>query len=436
MQKSQIQFIEGKISTFFKFANIQKLAKKNKVIQRKPKKITPKNFIISHWELLSKNSFSYDNWAVQLGLLSNQKVSGQAIWKRMNKEMVSLIKDLLNKSFEQKLDKFIDSQIFKPFNQVYIQDATHFSLPTVLETKFAGSFSRYRKTATAKIQATFNIKKGAFSSFKVNSFRDNDQSDSPRIIEQIEESDLVIRDLGYFVISAFKKICSNNAFFLSRLKPNVAILSPLTLEPIDILSMMKNKKEGVDIPVLLGKKEQMACRLVVLPVPEKVANERRRKAKADRNKQANHGKKYLQILSYTIYITNVDKKVWSANDVAKAYQSRWYIEILFKSWKSHLQIKNVIPEKYINEIRAEYLFYSSLLMINVLVHPFFLKVSERTSKENKYVSIIKICDFVSKNMSAFLRENNMEALIDSARYFCLYDSRNDRINSIQLLLLS
>jgi len=128
--------------------------------------------------------------------------------------------------------------------------------------------------------------------------------------------------------------------------------------------------------------------------------------------------------------------VWSANDVAKAYQSRWYIEILFKSWKSHLQIKNVIPEKYINEIRAEYLFYSSLLMINVLVHPFFLKVSERTSKENKYVSIIKICDFVSKNMSAFLRENNMEALIDSARYFCLYDSRNDRINSIQLLLLS
>ena len=50
MQKSQIQFIEGKISTFFKFANIQKLAKKSKVILRKPKKITPKNFIKSHWE--------------------------------------------------------------------------------------------------------------------------------------------------------------------------------------------------------------------------------------------------------------------------------------------------------------------------------------------------------------------------------------------------
>lgn len=436
MQKSHIQFSDNKVKTFFKFANIITLAKKHKVIQRKPKKITPANFILSHWQLASKNIFSYDNWAVQLGLLTNQKVSGQAIWKRLNRNMVKLVKDLLQKSFIQKQKDFIETRLFNPFNQVHIQDATHFKLPSVLHKLFPGSHSPYRKTATAKIQATFNLKKGVFSSFTLNSYRDNDQKDSPRIVELLRENDLIIRDLGYFVLDVFRKIIAKKAFFLSRLKPNVEILSPTTLKPINIPSMMKNQKRGIDIPVLLGKKEKIACRLIVLPVPEEVANERRRKAQKDRNKQANHSKKYLEMLSYTLYITNVEKEVWSTTDVFKAYQSRWYIEIIFKAWKSHLHIQNIIPEKYINEIRAEYLFYSYLLMINVLVNPFFKMVSEKAIKENKYVSIIKICDFVSKNITAFLSNNNIELLIESAKYFCQYDSRKDRINAIQFLYLS
>lgn len=436
MQKSQIQFSDNKVKTFFKFANIIAMAKKHEVTKRKPKKITPINFILSHWQLVSKNIFSYDNWAVQLGLLTNQKVSGQAIWKRMNRKMVNLVKDLLKKSFIQKQGDFIETRLFEHFNQVYIQDATHFALPAVLHELFPGSHSRYRKTATAKIQATFNLKKGVFSGFTLNSYRDNDQKESPRIVESLEENDLVIRDLGYFVLGTFRKIIEKKAFFLSRLKPNVEIVCPATLKPIDIPSLMKGKKEGVDIPVLLGKKDKIACRLIVLPVPEEVANERRRKAQKDRNKKAKHSKKYLEMLSYTLYITNVEEDVWSKTDALKAYKSRWYIEIIFKAWKSHLHLQNIIPEKYINVVRAEFLFYSNLLLVNVLVNPFYKIVSQKAIKENKYVSIIKICDFVSKNITAFLSINNIEPLIETAKYFCQYDSRKDRVNAMQFLYLS
>ncbi len=71
---------------------------------------------------------------------------------------------------------------------------------------------------TAKIQATFNLRKGLFSSFKLASFRDTDQKDSSRILAMIQENDLIIRDLGYFVLNVFENIIKKKSVFLKSLK--------------------------------------------------------------------------------------------------------------------------------------------------------------------------------------------------------------------------
>jgi len=61
----------------------------------------------------------------------------------------------------------------------------------------------------------------------------------------------------------------------------------------------------------LGKKEKVLCRLVVVPLPEKVTNEKIRKAKNHRNNDANHSKEYYELLKYQIYITNVPQDFYS-----------------------------------------------------------------------------------------------------------------------------
>lgn len=280
------------------------LALKLGVCKRKDRKFSVVDMLLSYWQLIPLRQFSYDNWASQISSLTGKIVSGQAVCKRMNFSIIIFLQELLKKSFKQKCETLFDSALFKFFPNVYIQDVTHFSLPRILAYAFPGSYSKYGESATAKIQATFNLKRGLFSGFQLFSFRDNDQKNSPKIITQLNSGDLVIMDLGYFVLKVFMLIQEKGAFFLSRYKFGISLYNNKTGAKIDLLKTLR-KKGYIDNEVKMGSKEKISCRLVAIALPEKVVAERRRKAKADRNKKANHSDQYFELLGYSIYITNI-----------------------------------------------------------------------------------------------------------------------------------
>lgn len=434
MQANHTYNSSDKITAFFASFKAKSISRKIGATQRKPRKFSSIDIIISFWKLQSIGEFSYDKWAQQIGILRNTNVSGQALWKRIRPEIIELLKILVNKSFKQKLDKFIDNKTFKHFNNVLIQDATHFKMPKSMAKYFPGSYSRYGKSSTAKVQATFNLKKGIYSNFSLSSFRDNDQKESPNILKQLKKKDLIIRDLGYFVLNVFSLIDKKGAFYLSRLKYGVSILNQKTNQKIDINKLLARNNGSIDMTVKLGKKEKLICRLVAIPVPEKVANERRRKAKLDRSKSANHSKEYYKMLGYTFFITNVSNDVWSAENIIDAYRSRWYIETLFKGWKSSLKMKNNIPQRYITKTRVEFFIYVSLLMTNILVLPVFLATTRMIkSSPKKNISIIKLCAYISNNIAIIIHKDSLKALINKVKYSCLYESRIGRKNSLELM---
>ena len=238
MQVNRIPFNSDNIRQIFGRYKTKSLAKKTGASQRKDRKFSVIDIIISYWQLLSVGEFSYDKWATQISILTNKSISGQAVWKRIRPEMIELMKQLLKKSFKQKYDTLIDSALFQFFPNVYIQDATHFRLPRSLSSIFPGSYSKFGKNATAKIQAVFNIRRGVFSGFELASFRDNDQKDSNRITKSLKEKDLVIRDLGYFVLKVFSNIAKQKAFFLSRLRFGVIVFDNETLKPLDLQELL------------------------------------------------------------------------------------------------------------------------------------------------------------------------------------------------------
>jgi hypothetical protein len=47
---------------------------------------------------------------------------------------------------------------------------------------------------------------------------------------------------------------------------------------------------------------------------------------------------YLTLLAWNLFITNVPPTVWPPQTVALAYSLRWQVELVFKSWKSHLPL--------------------------------------------------------------------------------------------------
>jgi len=104
-----------------------------------------------------------------------------------------------------------------------------------------------------KIQSIFDILKQRFLRFQITSYRENDQGYSGRILEIARSGDLVIRDLGYFVLGVFKKLIQQKIYFISRLRKNVTVYSDEE-KPIDLAKML-NKRGSLDIEIFAGEKQ-------------------------------------------------------------------------------------------------------------------------------------------------------------------------------------
>lgn len=278
--------------------------------------------------------------ALFLSLLSSQNITKQAVAKHMGRECVEFIRgavtDLVLKL--SSADKLRHAGVFRAFCRVLIQDSTQIRLPDHLAGCFPGPANQNRKDGAAlKIQVIYNLLGETFTYFGLSGFRRTDQAASADILTVAKPGDLVLRDLGYFATPIFQKLMDRGVHFLSRLRQNVAILDPESLKRIDLLNKLRISGH-FDQNILLGAEQKVHVRLVALPVPEQVANERRRKAKNHRDKRRNPSKQDLELLGWNVFVTSVDSCTWSPETIQSVYCARWRIEIVFKSWKSHFNL--------------------------------------------------------------------------------------------------
>ena len=175
-------------------------------------------------------------------------------------------------------------------------------------------------------------------------------------------------------------------------------------------------------------KERLPVRLVAVPVPESVANQRRRKAKNNRDKRCRPSKKSLELLGWQIFITNVDRSVWDTKSAATVYGIRWRIEIIFKTWKSHFQLNNV-PSGSSAQVEACVL---AKLLYLTLFQAFFREINQyMTDKYTRPLSILKTAALFSSLpmiVQMILSADKMPLIEDILRTHCSYEKRNRRLN--------
>jgi hypothetical protein len=176
-----------------------------------------------------------------------------------------------------------------------------------------------------------------------------------------------------------------------------------------------------------------------MPVPEHIANERRRKARNNRDRRCNPSKETLQLLGWQIFITNVERDIWDPPTVCKAYALRWRIEIIFKAWKSHMALAS-IPEGSKNEL--DVFIYSQLVNITIF-HAVFDHLNRyMIDKHNKFISMIKLAPLFSHVLNVIHTSQNAatggkveEYLSGLLLRHCCYEKRNKRINYPEHLAL-
>ena len=414
---------------------INTLAHSCRFIRRNTGKITPKGLIIGFMKMVSKQRNTYSDWATEIGLLEGETITKQALNERMRPETEFFVKKVVEKIICKQTHTLQNQKIkgvLKHFKHVQIEDSTLIHLPDALAEEFPGNVSRGAKKAIAKIHAMYNLTDNNFSFLKVENFSKNDQSLSSIALAYLGKGDLCIRDLGFLVLDVVEDIIQKGVYFISRKKYQTNVYDIETGIEIDLLKTLRRNKI-YDKEVLIGKKQQLKVRLIAIPLSDVQANERRRKARRDRDKRLNHSEQYYELLGYGIYITNITCEKCSAENIFNLYKLRWNIEIIFKSWKSCFSLQQLIHPKCVNPVRVKCIIYLMLLYI-YLFHVVWLQHCENQSGlgKQKIVSILKLASFFRQHFTVLITQKSDKEIIKQIKLHCLYDKRKDRDNAKQV----
>jgi len=320
--------------------DLDALARRSGFLRRRPRKIPILDLLVALCALAWESTLSLERIASVIGLAAGCRYSKQAFHQRLSKSIETFLADVAVGLFGQMSAAARAEGCFESFGRVLLHDSTVQSLPRHLAAAFPGSSDQKCQTRAAlKIQWICDLLSGAVVQLSLSSFRRNDQAAAPDILSVVQKGDLVLRDLGYFALPVLSQLERSGAFFLSRLRFGVILRDPKTKQPLDLLALLR--REGrFDRWVLVGE-QQSRMRVVALAVPEEVANQRRAVAKKNHDGRCVPTRQRLQLMNWSLFATNVSSQVWTPKVMAKIYRLRWRIEIIFKSWKSHLRLREL-----------------------------------------------------------------------------------------------
>jgi len=295
-----------------------------------------------------------------------------------------------------------------------------------------GSTHQHGGFSQIKLQLVCNLLVSCVEQVALSAYTRNDQSAAADILDELQPGDLLIRDLGYFVLSVFRKIAQRSAFFLSRYRHDVTVLDAATHRPIPLAKVL-GKQGFFDAWVLLGAEEQLPVRLVARPVPDAVANTRRRTLRQHHDRRLNPGKEHFFLLGWNVYITNVPEEVWSAETFPIVYRLRWRIETLFKAFKSHLSLTQ-LSTQCLKMIRLS-------LMTKLIFCAFVYRTCHHLeiigTHQGRHASILRVANILSGLSlcleAAWVGLSPHELIAQLLDQHAFYEQRSDRQNFQELL---
>jgi len=316
------------------------------------------------------------------------EITAQGFDQRVNPNAITFLKEMLSQAMAHfKSETPLPLPILQQFRAINLVDSTVLSLPDNMVEDYPGCGGD-GAAASLKVQLNFEFLHGNLEQLVFQPGKEPDQNFTT-YLQRVQPGSLNINDLGYFRLKSLKTIDEQKeAYYISRYLFGTALSTP-DGEPIDLAQMLKTSvRQPFEQAVLLGRKEQLLCRLICIPLPQEVADRRRQKAKEKaRRKGRTLSKEYLTLLDWVIFVTNVPQTMLTIEQVALLYRVRWQIELVFKLWKSYCGLKCLQgrrPERVLYELYAK--------MIGIILTLFLLapvRMPQGTGA-NRELSVFKV----------------------------------------------
>ena len=327
-----------------KLPDFNKIAIDTGFIIRESSKMDASKFVQTIIQASVTGRGSYNQLATDLGNRTKDPMTRQSMEERFENEscvqfITAVHEEIIGAHF-QPVSKALGSS---KINRLLVEDSSGKKMPKSNAIHFPAHGNHHGSTAGVKIDFTYDVMRGAALTHTLHAATEQDKTIGKETLINVEENDLVLRDMGYFCLSEFTYIESLKAFWLTRLP----LTTGITLEDgTDLEKYLKSTKSRVvDMPVLAGA-EQKGCRLVAIRADKKVANERRRKRKKEAKEKGQTAcQKSLIRDGWHIMLSNMESDEFSADQLAAIYRVRWGVEIQFRAWKQSTNLDAALNRK-------------------------------------------------------------------------------------------
>jgi hypothetical protein len=312
-------------------------------------------------------------------------ITKQGLQTRLE-EAIPFLKEMFQRAFALFHHTLrLDLEILRQFTAIYLTDSTTVALPQQLQTEFPGCGGS-GPVAALKLQLTFEFLQGVMTALTFQTGRTPDQIYTDDLHNLVTGA-LYLTDLGYFVLARFRAIAAGQAYFLSRYDTKTALFDAPMETPLDLLEWLRQHPESLfEQSVQIGQHERLPCRMVAVRVPQEVADRRRYKAReAARRKRHTPSERHLELLNWSVFITNVPASMLTSSQVVLLYSVRWQIELIFKMWKSNCAVARVAGrrrERVLSELYAK--------LIGMVVMQFLLAPYRDREREVSAVKVMRL----------------------------------------------
>ena len=302
------------------------------------------------------------------------------------------------------------------FKDVLIQDSTIVRLHSSLADKFPAV--RTRKVA-AGVKVSVLVSAVANGPKTVALYAEKTAEIKTLKIGPWIKDRILLVDLGFYKTQLFTRVMENGGYFVSRIRKN---MDPVIVSIEE--GVPKTKREEFIGKTVNKCMEQLPGKDIDAIV--KIAFKRR----AYKGKQKNDEMRVRLVAVYNeeeekyhIYITNIQKDVLNAKDIAKLYGARWDIELLFKELKSKYAL-DVLETKNVQVIEALIWTAMLTLIVSRRLYNFVRNSSSSPEKMVRYTQLrwsTIFAENASDLLTVILKDCGIERTFETV--MSVYDSQ-------------
>jgi hypothetical protein len=319
------------------------IASQTQLVQRQSRRFSPDGFLQTLLKSVVTGLASLNQIVDDLGKRVAAPMSAQSMHERFSTKstafLLGILRDLTKQRYQPVRRELNDS----PVKRLFIEDASAQVMPKSNAAHFPAHGNHHGETAGVKVDFAYDLLTGEVITHTLERATTQDKLIGREALAEVKPGDLVLRDMGYFIIDEFSVIESMGASWLTRLP----LTTDVTVEngkPLE--KLLKTSRDSVvDLGVLVGKQKKK-CRLVAVRADQATARTRRR----ERRKTARHldkvpCQKALTRDGWHLMLTNLEKEDFSATQLTGIYRARWAIEIQFRAWKQSLNLSKALRRK-------------------------------------------------------------------------------------------